>query len=384
VVLLGATGSVGRSTVQVIREMEGGLVLQGLAAHSNVDAMFKLIQEFHPPAVCMVAPEAARALRDRMQDAGVEGSRVLDGPEGLVELAALPEADIVLCAIVGIGGLPAVLSAVDAGKDVALASKEVLVCAGDLVMRAVAARGVRIIPVDSEHSAVFQCIQHRGESEIRKIYLTASGGPFRTMSGERMRQVTVEDALRHPSWNMGPKITIDSATLMNKGLEVIEAHHLFRLPFDRIGVIVHPQSVIHSLVELVDGAVLAQLGVPDMRHPIQYALTYPHRHPASLPALDLASIGALEFEPPDIERFPCLGAAYQAGRAGGTAPAVLNAANEVAVGAFLGSRITFAGIPQIVDRVMQAHEVTTGPNLEEILRADDWARKEATKWLLKD
>jgi 1-deoxy-D-xylulose-5-phosphate reductoisomerase len=360
--------------------MPDRLQLVGLAAHSNVESMASLVREFEPEAVCMVNEVSAGILREELGH-GQSRTRVLAGPEGLIELSMLSGADIVLCAIVGVAGLPSVLQAVEAGKDVALASKEVLVCAGDLVMRKARENGVRIIPVDSEHSAVFQCLQNRKASEVRRIHLTASGGPFRSYSRDRLEQVTLEEALRHPSWSMGPKITIDSATLMNKGLEVIEAHHLFRLPFEQIGVIVHPQSIVHSLVELVDGSVFAQLGVPDMRHPIQFALTFPDRHPAEMPALDLAKIGSLEFEQPDLERFPCLQLAYDAGKTGGTSPAVLNAANEEAVEAFLEKTISFAGIPRIVDRVMQAHNTISDPNLDDILLADDWARKEATKWL---
>jgi 1-deoxy-D-xylulose-5-phosphate reductoisomerase len=304
---------------------------------------------------------------------------VLAGERGLVELATMPEADIVLVAIVGTAGLEPALAAIRAGKDLAVASKEILVMAGELVMSEARKHGVKVLPVDSEHSAIFQCLEGREPGDVKRLILTASGGPFRQTPREEFAKITVAQALKHPSWNMGPKITIDSATLFNKGLEMIEARWLFDVEVDRVDVVIHPQSVVHSMVEFLDGSILAQLSVPDMRYPIQYALTYPSRLPNSLPPTDLAKIGSLTFENPDHEKFPSLRLAREAGRAGGTMPAVFNAANEVAVARFVEGKVKFTGIFEIVEKVMQAHRVVASPALDAILQADLWARKEAER-----
>jgi len=301
----------------------------------------------------------------------------LAGEKGLLEVATSPEAQVVLTAVTGSLGIKPTLAAIQAGKDIALANKETLVAAGELVTEMAKEKGISIFPVDSEHSAIWQCLNGENEKNIRRIILTASGGPFREMDIKEMKNVTVEMALNHPNWNMGRKITIDSATLMNKGLEVIEARWLFGVDFEKIDVVIHPQSIIHSMVEFLDGSVIAQLGLPDMYLPIQYALSYPERWENKLKRLDFNAIGQLTFERPDEERFRCLALAYQAGRCGGTMPVVLNAANEVAVGAFLDRKIGLLDIPRIVELVMNQHEVVNQPDLEAILSADRWARKKA-------
>ena len=298
--------------------------------------------------------------------------------EDLVKIATHPKTDIVVMAIVGTAGLAAVLAAINKGKTIALASKEILVAAGDVVMPAAKKYGAQILPLDSEHSAVFQCLQGQNKN-IKRIILTASGGPFRKFSEKQLSKVTAKQALKHPTWKMGPKITIDCATLMNKGLEVIEAHHLFGIPYEKIDVIVHPQSVIHSMVEFVDGSILAQIGVPDMRTAIQYALTYPDRQPRSYGSVDFAQIGELKFEKPDTDRFPCLKLAYKAGMTGGTLPAVLSAANDSAVELFLKGRIGFDDIPKIVSSTMKKHKLIKKPKLSQILEAEKWARGEAKR-----
>ena len=313
--------------------------------------------------------------------------------EGLVKIASDPKTDIVVMAIVGTAGLAAVIAAIKKRKTIALASKEILVAAGDVVMAEAKRYGAQILPLDSEHSAVFQCIQGEAQNnvqfpmsnsqcpnkKIKRIILTASGGPFRKYSKKQLSKVTAKQALKHPTWKMGPKITIDCATLMNKGLEVIEAHHLFGIPYEKIEVVVHPQSVIHSMVEFVDGSVLAQIGVPDMRTAIQYALTYPNRQPRSYGSVDLAKMGALTFEKPDTDRFPCLKLAYKAGKTGGTLPAVLSAANDTAVELFLDAKIGFYDIPGIVSSIMKKHRFIKSPKLGQILEAEKWARLEAEK-----
>jgi 1-deoxy-D-xylulose-5-phosphate reductoisomerase len=299
------------------------------------------------------------------------------GTEGLIAVATHPAVDIVICASAGTAGLEAVLAAIEAGKTIALANKEVLVMAGALVTERARAHGVSILPVDSEHNAVHQCLHGRTRDEVRRLILTASGGPFRDLPAAALERVGPEEALRHPTWQMGRKITIDSATLMNKGLEVIEAHWLFGVPADRIDVVIHPQSIVHSLVELTDGSVLAQLGVTDMRLPIQYACSYPERWDGNLPLLDLTRAGKLEFLPPDHGRFPSLGLAYRALRAGGTLPVVLNAANEVAVDAFLDGKLGFTSIPLVIERTMNAHSVADVSTVDVIRRADAWGRATA-------
>jgi 1-deoxy-D-xylulose-5-phosphate reductoisomerase len=373
VVLLGSTGSIGTSTIKVAEDLPDQLRLVGLAAGNNVELLLEQVRKHQPEAVSIADPEKAKALRG-MLGATVE---VYCGAEGLMRLATLPSADIVLIAIVGTAGLQPALAAIRAGKDIAIASKEILVMAGEIVMNEAREHGVRVLAVDSEHSAIFQCLDGKPATSVRKLWLTASGGPFRQTPKEEFGQITVERALKHPSWVMGRKITIDSATLFNKGLEMIEARWLFDIEMARVDVVVHPQSVVHSMVEFVDGSMLAQLSTPDMCLPIQYALTYPERSRSERVHTNLAKLGALTFEEPDLERFPAINLARQAGEIGGTLPAVLNAANEVAVEAFVNRRISFCDISTVVGRTLKAHKPTAHPNLEQILEADHWARSEA-------
>lgn len=373
VVLLGSTGSIGTSTLKVAEDLPDRIRLVGLAAGGNAELLVEQALRHQPQAVCIHDPSKAAAVRSALPKA----IHVLSGPEGLLELATLAEADIVLVAIVGTAGLMPALAAIRARKDIAVASKEILVMAGELVMTEATRHGVRVLAVDSEHSAIFQCLDGRSPQSVRNLWLTASGGPFRCTPREEFREITVERALRHPSWVMGRKITIDSATLFNKGLEMIEARWLFGITMDHVQVVVHPQSVVHSMVEFVDGSILAQLSSPDMCLPIQYALTYPDRAPSQRVQTQLARIGSLTFEEPDLERFPSLLLAREAGTIGGTLPAVLNAANEVAVEAFCDRRLTFNGITQTVADTMHRHTIVSHPAFEEILAADRWARETA-------
>jgi 1-deoxy-D-xylulose-5-phosphate reductoisomerase len=372
VVLLGSTGSIGTSTIKVAEDLPERIRLLGLAAGNNHELLLEQARRHQPEAISITDPAKAGELRKLL------GTRpqVFSGAEGLVRLATLPEADIVLIAIVGTAGLEPALAAIRAGKDIAIASKEILVMAGQIVMAEARRCGVRVLAVDSEHSAIFQCLQEKPASSVRRLWLTASGGPFRTTPREAFAGITVEQALRHPSWVMGRKITIDSATLFNKGLEMIEARWLFDIEMERVAVVIHPQSIVHSLVEFVDGSMLAQLSTPDMCLPIQYALTYPERVPSDRVQTNLARLGTLTFEEPDPERFPALALARRAGEVGGTLPAVLNAANEIAVQAFLDGAIGFPDISAFVDRTMNAHEVISDPTLEQILEADAWARRQ--------
>jgi 1-deoxy-D-xylulose-5-phosphate reductoisomerase len=373
VVLLGSTGSIGTSTIKVASDLPDEIHLVGLAAGNNVDLLLEQTRKHRPEAISLADPARAQAL----QDALGSSTRVHSGNEGLIALATLPSADIVLIAIVGTAGLQPALAAIRAGKDIAVASKEILVMAGEIVMREAEKNGVRVLAVDSEHSAIFQCLDGKPPSSVRRLWLTASGGPFRNTPLSEFPAITVERALKHPSWVMGRKITIDSATLFNKGLEMIEARWLFGVEIDRVSVVVHPQSVIHSMVEFVDGSILAQLSTPDMCLPIQYALTYPHRARSERVQTDFVKLGSLTFEQPDHERFPALNLARRAAEVGGTLPAVLNAANEVAVEAFCAGRINFPQISETVARTMDRHQVTEHPTLKEILAADAWAREEA-------
>jgi 1-deoxy-D-xylulose-5-phosphate reductoisomerase len=383
IVLLGSTGSIGVSTQKVAADLPDHIRIIGMAARENVDALEKSIHQFKPLAVAMTNHEKASELKNRL------GGKipVHSGDEGLIELATMPEADIVLVAIVGTAGLEPALAAIRAGKDLAVASKEILVMAGELVMGEARKHGVRVLPVDSEHSAIFQCLEGRDPANVKRLILTASGGPFRQTPKEKFADITVAQALKHPSWNMGPKITIDSATMFNKGLEMIEARWLFDIDVGRVDVLIHPQSVVHSMVEFLDGSILAQLSVPDMRYPIQYALTGPQRLPNTMPPTDFARIGSLTFENPDHERFPSLRLAHEAGRLGGTMPAVFNAANEVAVARFVAEQISFLQIPETVEKVMEVHQANgpeesswvASPSLDAILEADFWARKEAER-----
>jgi 1-deoxy-D-xylulose-5-phosphate reductoisomerase len=361
VVILGATGSIGESARKVARDIPERMEIVGLSAHSNEDKLRAAGKEF---------PRARLAL-----------SSGPDGVERLIELATLPEADIVLIAIVGTGGLRPALAAIEAGKDIAVASKEILVMAGETVMSAARRKGVKVLPVDSEHNAIFQCLEGRSSAEVRRLILTASGGPFRKWPAASLAGVTPAQALQHPTWTMGAKITVDSATLFNKGLEMIEARWLFDVEMARVEVIVHPQSIVHSMVEFIDSSVLAQLSTTDMCFPIQYAVTWPERVPNTLPPLDFAQLAKLEFEAPREADFPALRLARAAGEAGGTLPAVLNAANEVAVAAFLGERCTFPAIWQTVESVMNSHRPVAGADLAAILEADQWARTRAAALL---
>lgn len=374
-VILGSTGSVGRQALDVVRRHRERLQVVGLGAGSRVDLLVEQVREFRPRVVALADPAAARRARDTLA-AGGDGPAVLSGDGGLRELACWPEADTVLVASSGLAGLVPTIAALEAGKRVALANKETLVAAGHLVMQA--ARRGELLPVDSEHVAVHQCLRGEDPAAVRRIILTGSGGPFRTLDARALRQVTPREALRHPVWEMGPKITVDSATLMNKGLEVIEAHHLFGVDYDRIEVLIHPQGWVHSLVEMQDGSVLAQLGPPDMRLAISYALFYPERVAPPVSVLDLAG-RELTFERPRVEDFPCLQYAYRAGRMGGTVPAVMCAADEVAVDRFLRGEISFPGIARVVARVMDEHVPQPARSLEEVLEADAWARRRAAE-----
>lgn len=374
VVLLGSTGSIGTSTVKVVEDLPDRFRLIGLAAGNNVQLLQEQVRKHRPQAVSISDPKKAGELQNTLGP-----TAIYSGNDGLLKLATLPEAQIVLIAIVGTAGLQPALAAIRAGKDIAVASKEILVMAGEIVMSEARKHGVKVLAVDSEHSAIFQCLDGKPSSSVRKLWLTASGGPFRTTPKEEFASITVERALKHPSWVMGRKITIDSATLFNKGLEMIEARWLFDVEMARVGVVVHPQSVIHSMVEFVDGSIVAQLSTPDMCLPIQYALTYPERAASDRVQTSLTKYGSLTFEEPDVERFPALDLARRAGEAGGTLPAVLNAANEVAVEAFVNRKLGFTGITDTVRRTMDMHNVVEHPTLDQILEADGWARKEACR-----
>ena len=371
--LLGSTGSIGRQTLEVAAAC--GITVGAVTARRSVALLEEQVRAFRPELAVCVDPAAAADLKVRTADTGV---RVAAGPEGLLEAASLPSADCVVTAVVGIAGLEPTLAAIRAGKRVALANKETMVCAGELVTGEADRLGVDIVPVDSEHSAIFQCLQGcRDRGEVRRLILTASGGPFFGCAREQLAAVGPEQALKHPNWSMGAKVTIDSATLMNKGLELIEAMRLFRMPPEKISIAVHRESIVHSLVEYSDGAVLAQLGTPDMRLPIQYALTWPERRPGPAKPLDLLSCPPLTFAPPDLETFPCLRLALEAAGRGGTATAVLNGANEVAVERFLKGEISFLDIPVLVERALERVPVMSDPGLEDILEADRAAREAA-------
>jgi 1-deoxy-D-xylulose-5-phosphate reductoisomerase len=370
---LGSTGSIGTSSLEVIANFPDQFRVQFLTAHRNVDLLVQQIERFRPEAVVVLDPSEAE--RCRKSIAGP--TTVLTGPDALNEIASQESIDIVISALVGFAGLKPTIGALKAGKRVALANKETLVAAGHLVMSASKTPGAELLPVDSEHSAIFQCLVGETGKHVGKIVLTASGGPFRTTSEDDMKNITVEQALNHPNWKMGSKITIDSATLMNKGLEVIEACWLFGIPPEKIDVVVHPQSIIHSMVEFVDGSVKAQLGIPDMKIPIQYALTYPERVLSDFQRVDFPKLQQMTFFEPDRKRFRCLQLAFDALTAGGTMPAAMNAANEIAVASFLKGDITFAEIPEIIERTMEKHRVSNEMTLECVIEADRWARETA-------
>jgi 1-deoxy-D-xylulose-5-phosphate reductoisomerase len=367
--ILGSTGSIGQSALDVVRAHPDKLRVVGLAAGANAERLLEQATEFQPKVIAMATEDALQSVA-----AGYRAESGFAGAAGLVAVATHPDVDIVICASSGTAGLEAVLAAIDAGKTIALANKEVLVMAGALVTAAARRRGVSILPVDSEHNAIHQCLHGRRREEIRRIILTASGGPFREMSASSLANVKPAAALQHPTWRMGRKITIDSATLMNKGLEVIEAHWLFDLPADQIDVVIHPQSIVHSMVELRDGSIIAQLGGADMKLPIQYACSYPDRWEAPVARLNLTATGPLEFQKPDVDRFPCLRLAYRALEAGPSHAVVLNAANEVAVASYLEEKISFLSIPRVIEQAMDAHAAGLVNTLDEVRELDRWAR----------
>jgi len=373
VVVLGATGSIGESTLKVARDIPERIEIIGLAANSNVEKLAATANQTRAQFVCLVDETKIDILRRALE----YKPQIFSGDAGLCEIARLPDADMVLVAIVGTGGLRPALAAIEAGKDLAVASKEILVMAGEIVMREARNNRVRVLPVDSEHNAIFQCLEGKRSLDIRRIILTASGGPFRQTPGKNFDSITPEQALKHPTWNMGPKITIDSATLFNKGLEMIEAHWLFSVEMERVEVVIHPQSIVHSMVEFADGSTLAQLSYSNMCFPIQYAVTWPDRVPNTLPPLDFSKLSQLEFFTPRYDDFPALNLARRAGETGGTLPAVMNAANEIAVAAFLDRRVRFPNIWRVVEEVMNRHMAIAHPDLDAILEADRWARNEA-------
>ncbi|MFH0826416.1 MAG: 1-deoxy-D-xylulose-5-phosphate reductoisomerase [Candidatus Omnitrophota bacterium] len=375
IVLLGSTGSIGQNALEVVRRFPDKFRVTGLSTHSNVDLLSRQISEFHPEFVCVKDALVAQSLGRRKK----AGLKILIGEKGLSELIEKSKAKKVLLAISGSGALLPLLKAIDEGKQIALANKEAMVMAGALVMKKAKEKKVEIIPIDSEQSAIWQCLAKDKSSPLKTIYLTASGGPFRQVSQKALKDISVREVLNHPRWKMGKKITVDSATLMNKGLELLEAMFLFDMPCEKIKIVVHPQAIVHSMVEFLDGVILAQLSATDMRIPIQYALTHPLRLSSGFPRVDFFKLRELSFYKPDFKKFPCLGLAYRAARTLGTLPAVLNAANEVCVDAFLRQRIKFISIPQIIEKVMDRHRSTRNPDLGEILHADQWARLEADR-----
>ena len=373
VVILGATGSIGESALKVARDIPERMEIVGLAANSNAEKLAAAANETRAQSVCLVDETKI----DALQRALTYKPRIFAGQKGLREIACLTNAEMVLVAIVGTGGLRPALAAIEAGKDLAVASKEILVMAGEIVMREARDNDVRVLPVDSEHNAIFQCLEGKKSLDVRRIILTASGGPFRETPRKDFDSIIPEQALKHPTWNMGPKITIDSATLFNKGLEMIEAHWLFGVEMKRVEVVIHPQSIVHSMVEFADGSTLAQLSYSNMCFPIQYAVTWPDRVPNTLPPLDFSKLSSLEFFTPRYDDFPALNLARRAGETGGTLPAVMNAANEIAVAGFLDRQVRFPDIWQIVEEVMNRHTSVAHPDLDAILQADQWARNEA-------
>jgi 1-deoxy-D-xylulose-5-phosphate reductoisomerase len=382
IAILGSTGSIGCNTLRVVESLgEERFRIVALGAGRNIKRLAEQVARHRPELVSVESDECAERLREHLHELDTPAPRLAVGEAGLVAVATHAEAETVVSATVGAVGFVPTLRALEAGKRVALANKETLVMAGELMTRAALQSGAKLLPVDSEHNALHQCLRGERRAEVRRLVLTASGGPFRTKEREEMAKASVSDAMRHPTWSMGAKITIDSATLMNKGLEVIEAHWLFGFEADRISILVHPESVVHSMIELVDGSVIAQMGVTDMRHAIQYALTYPERYACDLPALDLTALNALHFEAPDLERFPCIALAYRALRAGGTLPAALNAANEEAVSAFLDERLRLTDIPRVIEAVMDEHPTRAIGNLDDVLAADREARVSAAAFI---
>ncbi|MHC4168299.1 MAG: 1-deoxy-D-xylulose-5-phosphate reductoisomerase, partial [Planctomycetota bacterium] len=376
IAILGSTGSIGRNAIQVIDALGPGYEVFALSAHTNVRLLADQAKQYRPRFVAVTDIDCAQELAGLLSDLDTE---ILAGPDALATIAELDQVDTILAAVVGAAGLPAILAAARKGKRLAIANKEPLVIAGELLTREIATNGGVILPVDSEHSAVFQAMQSGTREEVKRIILTGSGGPFRQATAEDLREVTLEQALAHPTWNMGPKITIDSATLMNKAFEIIEARWLFDMPVEKVEVLIHPESIVHSLVEFVDGSTIAQLGEPDMCLPIQYALTYPARVAGITRELRLEEIGNLTFAKPDFHTFRALPLAYEVARTGGTAPVVFNAANEAAVEEFLAGRITFVNIVEFIEHCLDKHSIKTEVSLEELLEVDDWARREVTE-----
>jgi 1-deoxy-D-xylulose-5-phosphate reductoisomerase len=374
--ILGSTGSIGCSALNVIETNPERFQVVALAAGANIKLLKKQIEKFQPKLVAVADKDKALELGKSLT--AKNRVKIFYGEEGVKEIASFPST-VVISAISGSAGLLPTLVAIEAGNDIALANKETMVMAGEIVTERARKKGVKIIPVDSEHSAIFQCLEGNRRENLKRIILTASGGPFLNYAPDQMKKVTLKQTLRHPNWNMGKKITIDSASMMNKGLEVIEAKWLFNVDIRSIDVLIHPQSIVHSMVEFIDGAYLAQMGIPDMRIPISYALTYPERIINKLPVLNLVKTGHLEFYKPDMKKFPCLDIAYRAGICGGTAPAVLNAADEIAVSAFMHKKIRFIDLPKIIEKVLSNHCVINNPSLDDILQADSWARKETEK-----
>ncbi len=377
IAVLGSTGSIGLSTLTIVRAHPEKFAVKVLAARRNVRRLFEQAKEFRPDWVCLYEPGGADELKRRLRPFGI---KVMTGKEGLLEACRYRPVQEVVFALVGAVGLLPIFEAIRAGKAVAIANKEPLVIAGDLVIKESRKYGVPIFPIDSEHSALWQCLEGRSSGSIKKLVLTSSGGPFRRKKGT-LASIKPSQALKHPKWKMGPKITIDSATLMNKGLEVIEASHLFGMPSEKIEVLIHPEAIVHGMVEFVDGSHLAHLGITDMRLPIQYALSYPERLVNHLPTLDFVHLHRLHFEKPDFRRFPCLELGYEASRVGRSMPAVLNAANEVAVERFLNFKINFTAIPKVIEKVMKKHKVMKNPNLDDLLDTDHWARRQAEEFV---
>ena len=376
--ILGSTGSIGTQTLEVVENLPGEFRVVALTANRNIELLAHQARQFQVEAVALADPKGADELRRMLAGTGIA---IHTGRSGLLEIAGRDDIDLCLNGLVGGGGMAPTMAALEAGVDVALSNKESLVMAGALITALQQEKGTKLLPIDSEHSAIWQCLAGEDRSQIRRLVLTGSGGPFRTWPLEDMSQVTREQALRHPNWDMGPKVTIDSATMMNKGLEVIEARWLYDIPPERIDIVIHPQSIIHSMVEFIDGSIKAQLGVPDMKIPIQYALAYPDHRPADWPRLDLAAIGELTFEEPDLEKFPCITLAYDALRRGGSAPAALNLANDLAVQAFLDDQLTFAAIPRVLERVLSEHPFIETPTLADLEELEAWTERYVSQTL---
>jgi 1-deoxy-D-xylulose-5-phosphate reductoisomerase len=382
IAILGSTGSIGRSSLKVIEANPEAYQVAALGAGKNIDLLVEQVRKFKPLEVAVLGVQEAESLRERLD--GGQRTRIVSGKEGFIHLATLEEVDTVISAITGAAGLVPTYAAIRAGKNIALANKETMVMAGPLVIEEAKRKGVTLLPVDSEHSAILQCLQGHARDDVRRVILTASGGPFRDFSFEEMEKVTPEQALKHPNWNMGPKITVDSATLMNKGLELIEARWLFGLDIHQIHILIHPQSVVHSMVEYRDGSIIAQLGIPDMITPISYALSYPRHVDTMLPALDLDQVGTLRFMKPDTRKFRCLELALRAAQIGESMPAVLNGANEVAVEFFLQGRIGFLQIPFLIEKTMETHTPFAVNSIEKVMEADAWARQRAAEFVERD